>query len=749
MSSQRTAPALVDPIAAFVARRTQREERPELLVALEIDVTVRGGLALVEVKRTYRNSEDKPIEALLTLPVPVQAAFFGLTAKVGDRNLTGIAQKREKARETYEDAVDAGKTAVLHEEVLRGVHSLSVANLAAKAEVEVTIRWAEVLRCTGNHGRLRIPMTVGDVYGSSGLLEVDELTHGGKSLSVQLRVRHDAGSIKLGDGSVEPAADGWLSTDVPSNSPIDLQVNDWKPGVLHGRGRRGRLVSMRIEPAGTGDENLDVAVLVDRSWSMSERCSTQRGTGETVHECARRALLGLPEQLRPADRVALWQFDNRCEPVGSGMPVPPDALATLLDDLDPPRGGTEIGKAIESVIRANSAPDLLLITDGLSHALDVQGLARKGHRVVVMLVGEQSLEANVGHLAALTGGDVHFSYGEDIGTALRACVQGLRLKGERPRFKGRTAPKSLRALRANAVVEASWNADDDPGELDMFSGAVAAYAASLALGSMNESAAMQLAASEGLVTHLTSLVLVDEDGVRSGELPTTRKMELPTPATAGIKARMAHRSDADLASRPLPSMPAQRVRALHDEAMYSADAAPREPLSIEDVARSINWRQHGDTLATGDLDGIDPEVAHFIHEHTQSPGLREATRLVRVEPLVLVILCLAGLSARASEDAELVRRRLLARLVEHMEPEIRYSLREWLESLIHQTLREEFKQRSAIHRALCKEFESEIHHVLCEQLESFIHQAFRKEYERPSAIHKALLAELKRHSREF
>ena len=232
-------------------------------------------------------------------------------------------------------------------------------------------------------------------------------------------------------------------------------------------------------------------------------------------------------------------------------------------------------------------------------------------------------------------------------------------------------------------------------------------------------------------------------------MPTTRKMELPTPATAGIKARMAHRSDADLASRPLPSMPAQRVRALHDEAMYSADAAPREPLSIEDVARSINWRQHGDTLATGDLDGIDPEVAHFIHEHTQSPGLREATRLVRVEPLVLVILCLAGLSARASEDAELVRRRLLARLVEHMEPEIRYSLREWLESLIHQTLREEFKQRSAIHRALCKEFESEIHHVLCEQLESFIHQAFRKEYERPSAIHKALLAELKRHSREF
>lgn len=749
MSSQRTAQTLVDPIAAFVARRTKSKERPELLVALAIDVTVRGGLALVEVKRTYHNSEDKPIEALLTLPVPVQAAFFGLTAKVGDRHLTGIAQKREKARATYEDAVDEGKTAVLHEELLRGVHSLSVANLAADAQAEVTIRWAEVLRCTGNHGRLRIPMTVGDVYGSSGLLEVDELTHGGKSLSVQLRVRHDAGSIKLGDGSLEPGTDGSLSAKVPSNSPIDLQVNDWKPGVLHGRGRRGRAVSLRIEPAGAGDENLDVAVLVDRSGSMSARCSANRGSGETVHECVRRALLGLPEQLRPADRVALWQFDNTCEPLSSGMPGPPDELDALVDNLGPPRGGTQIGKAIERVIRANSAPDLLLITDGLSHALDVQGLARKGRRVFVVLVGEQSLEANVGHLAALTGGDVRFSYGEDVATGLRDCVQGLRSKGERPRFKGRTAPQSIRALRGNAIVEAWWDPDTGSSELEMDSDAVAAYAASLALGSMNEAAAMQLAVREGLVTHLTSLVLVDEKGGRSRNLPTTRKIKLPTPKASGMSLDIAPRMASDMASRSLPPVEAVRAGAIPERPMCSLDAVSREPLSIEDVARSIDWRQHGDTLSTGDLDGIDPEVARFVHEHARHPGLREATHLMRVEPLVLVILCLAGLSAPDSRHAELVRQRLVALLAKRMEPEIHHSLREEFESCIRRTLREEFKQRSAIHKALCKELESEVHNVLCEQLESFIHQAFRKEYERPAAIHKALLAELKRHSREF
>jgi hypothetical protein len=35
----------------------------------------------------------------------------------------------------------------------------------------------------------------------------------------------------------------------------------------------------------------------------------------------------------------------------------------------------------------------------------VQALAQRGRHISVVLSGEDSLEANVGHLAALTGGD--------------------------------------------------------------------------------------------------------------------------------------------------------------------------------------------------------------------------------------------------------------------------------------------------------------------------------------------------------
>src|SRR6185437_8539869 len=68
-------------------------------------------------------------EATITFPLPVHATLFALEARVGERVLSARAAGREAARRTYEDALDRGKAAVLHEEVLRGVHMLSIGQL--------------------------------------------------------------------------------------------------------------------------------------------------------------------------------------------------------------------------------------------------------------------------------------------------------------------------------------------------------------------------------------------------------------------------------------------------------------------------------------------------------------------------------------------------------------------------------------------------------------------------------------------
>jgi len=60
--------------------------------------------------------------------------------------------------------------------------------------------------------------------------------------------------------------------------------------------------------------------------------------------------------------------------------------------LSGPAGGTEIGAALAVVTAQSRGRDVLLVTDGKSHALDVQALARTGSRFSVVLVGEDSLE---------------------------------------------------------------------------------------------------------------------------------------------------------------------------------------------------------------------------------------------------------------------------------------------------------------------------------------------------------------------
>jgi hypothetical protein len=113
-------------------------KRPIPLVATRLNVDLNHGLATVSATRIFKNTEETSIEATITFPVPVHAVLFSLTARIAGRVLKARAQRKSQARDDYEDAIERGKTAVLHEEVLRGVHMLSIGHLPPGAEVEVS-----------------------------------------------------------------------------------------------------------------------------------------------------------------------------------------------------------------------------------------------------------------------------------------------------------------------------------------------------------------------------------------------------------------------------------------------------------------------------------------------------------------------------------------------------------------------------------------------------------------------------------
>lgn len=662
-------PPVIDPLAAFVAGAfTTGERRPVPLVATAFAVTLDAGLAIVETTRRYRNAEAESIEATITFPVPVQATLYALEARLDGRLLTGRAQRRRQARETYEAAITRGKAAVLHEELLRGVHQLSVANIPPGGEVEVRTRWAVTLTLLADRASLRIPLTVGDIYGRSGLPDSDELIHAAPAAMAELAV-----DCRNGQATVRGVELREGRAAVPTDAPIDLEVTGWSPRPLLGRAADGRLVTLRIDPVPAGEAALDLAILVDHSGSMNEAC----GPGSpSKHRAVAEGLVALAERLGRADAVELWEFDNALTAVGSTRQA---GLADLARRLSPPRGGTEIGGALAGVVRQSSARDLLLITDGKSHALDVQALARAGRRIVVVLVGEDSLEARVGHLAAISGGEIFVAAGADITDVLLAAFACLRRPGQPPRpIEGPLT--GLKVTRAGATLSAEWQAIPLPKMPDENEArAVAAVAAALALPALGEDAAATLAAAENLVTHLTSLVLVDEAGATQEGLPAARKVTLPSPRTAFVAASMAPPmpdqldtcASPDLAQRPAPSGDQEPKGALH-RFFLRAWTGPK--ISLAKLAEHVDWATAPQALLQGDLSGLDAEVAKEIRLAASRAAVIEAAQSLGIAPVVLVLALMARARGGSDRHAARIARSLIGEALPEKVRELWHSM---------------------------------------------------------------------------
>lgn len=654
---------LTDPLEVLL--RTQgRPLHPIPLVSTALDVEIDGGLALAETRRLFRNVEAVGVEATLTFPVPVGAVLFSLQARIGERILTARAKAREEARETYEAAIDAGRTAVLHEELLRGCHMLSVAHIPPGAEVEVTTLWTATLSCIGDRGLLRIPLTVGDVYGDSGLPESDELSLGAPVAEVALRARSRDGTLTLLGGRLE--ADRAVAR---SDAPVELAVVGGRPRTLQGLGADGEGIALSIAPAGPGDLTLDAAILLDRSGSMeTAACFGRRAI--TTHQAAVAALAEIGRDLRDDDAVDLWEFSDAPSPVAADPrdPLPASArFRAALDRLSAPDGGTEIGRALEAVLAARPRRDILVVTDGRSHALDVHALARSGRRISAVLIGEDSFEARIGHLAALTGGALFIAPQDDVAGAIRAAAGFLRSASEPARI---STPGALQALRGGARIEV--RSGPAPAEPSPLSRAVAAMAAWLRLPGLPEPEAGRLAEATGLVTHLTSLVLVDEAGAVQDDLPATRRIPLATPRVASPAriARMFHsvhgslqsndmtparrrQIDSKVLRRPMP-MPPSYLRFFLDDPRPAPTSAPDLWRALVDALADLDWSQLPASVTALDAPALRPQAA-LIRELARTPLLAELAAEAGLDPLALVLALLAAQAPGERHAARIAR----------------------------------------------------------------------------------------------
>jgi Ca-activated chloride channel family protein len=148
----------------FVQGDPNLDQLPLKDTRVQIDVS--GVIADVKVTQTYRNEGSRPINARYVFPASTRAAVYAMRMRIGDQVIVAKIREREQAKQEFEKAKQEGKSASLLEQNRPNVFSMSLANLMPGDQVEVELRYTELLAPTDSVYEVVFPTVVGPRYSS-------------------------------------------------------------------------------------------------------------------------------------------------------------------------------------------------------------------------------------------------------------------------------------------------------------------------------------------------------------------------------------------------------------------------------------------------------------------------------------------------------------------------------------------------------------------------------------------------------
>jgi Ca-activated chloride channel family protein len=426
---------------------------PVPLLGVSAEATIRDFACRLVLSQRFRNQEDRPIEAVYKFPLDEGAAVCGFEAEIDGRKVVGRVEEREKAFETYDDAMAEGHGAYLLDAERADVFTVSVGNLPPGKEAVLRVSTVRELPLEGDAIRFTLPTTLAPRYAPAadreGVGETEaERVSPPHALSVPygltLRLDVEATAPVLSvESPTHPVAvtiqDGRATLTLSEReAALDRDVvvrvalaESHQPRAVverAGDGRSYALVSFRptLEArAATGE----VVFLVDRSGSMQ---------GTSIAE-ARNALQLALRSLRPGSFFNVVGFGSEYSslfPQARAYDESSLAEATAhVKALDADLGGTEILPALEHVLaappREGLARQVFVLTDGqVSNADAVIALARRHAgrtRVFTFGIGAAASHHLVQGLARAGEGEAEFiAPGERIeGKVMRQLARAL------------------------------------------------------------------------------------------------------------------------------------------------------------------------------------------------------------------------------------------------------------------------------------------------------------------------------------
>jgi len=148
----------------FLVKTDDPEKDLMPLKSTRADVKIAGVVAEVKITQVYKNQGKKTLEAIYVFPASTRAAVHAMRMTVGERVVEAQIMERQKARETYEQAIKEGKTTSLLEQQRPNVFQMNLANILPGDEVKVELNYMELLEPEDQIYEFVFPTVVGPRY---------------------------------------------------------------------------------------------------------------------------------------------------------------------------------------------------------------------------------------------------------------------------------------------------------------------------------------------------------------------------------------------------------------------------------------------------------------------------------------------------------------------------------------------------------------------------------------------------------
>lgn len=129
----------------MVGLQNRKDGKDIPLVSTSIHANLLDVIAEVDIKQTYINNSDDPIEATYKFPLNGNNAVHKFVAEIDGVVIVAKAMEKSKAVATYDDAISAGKGAYLLEQNDNDMLQISVGNLPPTKSVTLTISYVQEL----------------------------------------------------------------------------------------------------------------------------------------------------------------------------------------------------------------------------------------------------------------------------------------------------------------------------------------------------------------------------------------------------------------------------------------------------------------------------------------------------------------------------------------------------------------------------------------------------------------------------